>query len=188
MELAEKKTTKEDIIKTAAVLFAQKGYFGVSMGKIAKEVKITKAGLYYYFQSKEELYFSILKKTFGDLKNTLSLAIAKERFPLGKLEAIIEAYLTFTLQRPETELLWKQDSSFKFRQEILGIFVRLLRMIDLPKKLTKGKIYLTASFLLSTLTNRYFISSLNPKRITKNILSLFFPKIGFSSYKREEVK
>lgn len=47
--------TKENIIIASLRLFLMKGYTSVSLIDVAKEVGITKGGIYHYFSSKEEL-------------------------------------------------------------------------------------------------------------------------------------
>ncbi len=47
--------TKENIIIASLRLFLMRGYTSVSLIDVAKEVGITKGGIYHYFSSKEEL-------------------------------------------------------------------------------------------------------------------------------------
>lgn len=48
--------TKERILQTALKEFSQHGYEGARMDKIASEVGITKASLYFHFKNKEEIF------------------------------------------------------------------------------------------------------------------------------------
>ena len=57
----------EQICKTALEMFVVDGYNKTPLSKIASAVGLTKAGLYHYFKSKEELLFLIHEQ---DLKNT----------------------------------------------------------------------------------------------------------------------
>ena len=52
-----------EIYVQASRLFVEKGYEGASMSDIAEAVKITKAGLYHFVKSKEDLLFTIV--SFG---------------------------------------------------------------------------------------------------------------------------
>jgi AcrR family transcriptional regulator len=60
--------TKEKIIKTALIHFAQKGYENTSMNEIANDLNISKPALYYHFKNKQELYNEIFKYYFEKLK------------------------------------------------------------------------------------------------------------------------
>lgn len=53
-----KKRTK--LLKAASRIFSTKGYDKTSLGDIAKAVGLTKPGIYYYVESKEQLLFLIL--------------------------------------------------------------------------------------------------------------------------------
>lgn len=52
----EKEQRRKDIIAAAEKLFFKKGYDNVSMNDIAKEVELSKATLYLYFDNKEALF------------------------------------------------------------------------------------------------------------------------------------
>src|SRR5690606_356906 len=49
----------ESILRTAASVFAERGYHRASIRDISRATGVSLAGLYYYFQSKEELLFLI---------------------------------------------------------------------------------------------------------------------------------
>jgi AcrR family transcriptional regulator len=50
---------REEIFEKAQELFIEKGYEKTSLSQLAKALNLTKAGLYHYFNSKEELFFKI---------------------------------------------------------------------------------------------------------------------------------
>jgi AcrR family transcriptional regulator len=53
--------TKDRILQEAERLFAAGGFDGVSMREIAEACGVTKANIYYYFESKERLYLEVLQ-------------------------------------------------------------------------------------------------------------------------------
>ncbi len=61
-------TRREEIYEKALSLFIEAGYDDTPMSRIARELNLTKAGLYHYFGSKQELLFLIhdhfLKRDF----------------------------------------------------------------------------------------------------------------------------
>jgi AcrR family transcriptional regulator len=59
-ELQEEKGSKEKIFNTAARLFAEKGYNGVSMREISEKTGLSKPTIYYYFGSKEGIYKELI--------------------------------------------------------------------------------------------------------------------------------
>ena len=58
----------QEIYLTAAQIFFTKGYNATSLNDIAAELGITKAGLYYYVESKQELLYQIIKLGLDDVK------------------------------------------------------------------------------------------------------------------------
>ena len=85
---------EEKILKISFRMFLEKGFAGVSLNEVIKEVGLTKGGFYYYFKSKEELLlkvidhflFSFLDKRLTILKETPGSAEEKiKRFFHGIL-------------------------------------------------------------------------------------------------------
>ena len=53
--------TRERLMETASHLFAEKGYASTTVREIVARAGVSKPVLYYYFQSKEGLYYAILE-------------------------------------------------------------------------------------------------------------------------------
>src|SRR5580704_8950351 len=51
---------RQEILRTAARLFQQRGYDATSMNDVAAALKLSKGGLYHHFQSKDEILFEIM--------------------------------------------------------------------------------------------------------------------------------
>lgn len=51
------------ILQAAANLFSEHGFDGVSMRRVAEEAGVSKANIYHHFQSKKDLYLSILRES-----------------------------------------------------------------------------------------------------------------------------
>ncbi|RYY94384.1 MAG: TetR/AcrR family transcriptional regulator [Comamonadaceae bacterium] len=60
------------ILRTAAQLFAEKGYEGTSLDMIAERLGIHKATLYHYVQNKEGILYQCLVMSFGDLEEVIA--------------------------------------------------------------------------------------------------------------------
>ena len=68
----EKQERINSILDAALKLFAEKGYYHTRMDDIAAEALLGKGTLYYYFRTKEELYFKLLKREEARLTEELS--------------------------------------------------------------------------------------------------------------------
>ncbi|WP_182481928.1 TetR/AcrR family transcriptional regulator [Henriciella algicola] len=54
--------TREQLLDTAETLFAERGFYGVSIAAIADELGLTKQALLHHFGTKEKLYGEVLKR------------------------------------------------------------------------------------------------------------------------------
>ena len=61
----------QEIYLAAAQLFFEKGFESTSVSDIAIALKMTKAGLYYYFESKQELLFRIVTLGLDSVKDAV---------------------------------------------------------------------------------------------------------------------
>ncbi|MEJ8802046.1 TetR/AcrR family transcriptional regulator [Pontibacter sp. H249] len=66
---------KEQIVIKASNLFLRKGYVGVLMAEIAKEMGMSKKTLYQYFSSKEELVQEVIKTYQLEMQTTVEQLI-----------------------------------------------------------------------------------------------------------------
>jgi AcrR family transcriptional regulator len=51
---------RQQILETAMVCFARKGYYSTTMDELAAELPFSKALLYYYFKTKRDIFLAIL--------------------------------------------------------------------------------------------------------------------------------
>jgi AcrR family transcriptional regulator len=72
LEHAENCDAKERILSAASQLFSQKGFDAASVSEIAKTANVTKALIYYYFKSKEEILDQLVQ-AFMDNATSLVL-------------------------------------------------------------------------------------------------------------------
>jgi AcrR family transcriptional regulator len=85
----------ESILRTAAQIFAEKGYHQASIRDIARATGVSLSGLYYYFNSKEELLFLIQDHAFGTLIGNLDQLLEGEDQPLRRLRILMENHLRY---------------------------------------------------------------------------------------------
>src|ERR1035437_5527663 len=54
---------REKILATASRLFSEQGYENTSLSQVARQAKVSKALIFWHFDSKEKLYRTALRKT-----------------------------------------------------------------------------------------------------------------------------
>jgi AcrR family transcriptional regulator len=64
--------SRERLLETATELFAEKGYAGASVREIVEKAGVSKPVLYYYFKSKEGLFYAILEWAADVQRNILN--------------------------------------------------------------------------------------------------------------------
>ena len=67
MTTAESIDVPDRIMEEATRLFVTRGYHGISMREIAEAVGVSKAGLYYHFKDKEDLFIAILTTNLNQI-------------------------------------------------------------------------------------------------------------------------
>lgn len=78
---------KIQIIKAADKRFARHGFHKTNMDEIARDIRIGKPTLYYYFESKDALYIEVIKWEFENYLENLNQIFANEEIsPLKRLE------------------------------------------------------------------------------------------------------
>jgi len=83
------------ILQAAAHEFAQHGIAGARTDAIAREARVNKALLYYYFKDKETLYGAVLDDAFSGLKDTVLRVLNGNLPPRDKILAYVGAYFDF---------------------------------------------------------------------------------------------
>lgn len=85
------------ILKTAAAIFADKGYHQASIRDISRATGVSLSGLYYYVSSKEEILFLIQDHCFGTVLENLEDLLDGVEDPHRRLRLFMENHLRFFL-------------------------------------------------------------------------------------------
>ncbi|MBL8554115.1 MAG: TetR family transcriptional regulator [Phenylobacterium sp.] len=85
---------RREIYVHASRLFVEQGYDATSMSDIARAVKITKAGLYHFVESKEDLLFTIINWGMDELYEEVVDPARAVEDPRERLRLIIRNHLS----------------------------------------------------------------------------------------------
>ena len=124
------------VLEHAARIFCEKGYEGASMRDLSRATGMSLAGLYHYFESKEELLYLIQKHAFrtiiDQLKSKLEAASGAEE----RVRVFIENHVEYFLANKEAmKVLTHEDETLKngrgaevraIKREYYGICLELL--------------------------------------------------------------
>lgn len=85
----------EQILTSAAEIFAEKGYHQASIRDISRATGISLSGLYYYVRSKEEILFRIQDHAFGTILDDLQAQLEGVSDPVRRLRLLVENHLRY---------------------------------------------------------------------------------------------
>lgn len=83
------------ILQAAARLFAEKGYEASSLGELAERAGTSKAGVYHYFATKQQIYDAITLHVLGGLVQAVQAAVGSHTGAQQRLEAFMLAHADF---------------------------------------------------------------------------------------------
>ena len=135
--------TLQRLLDIAEQLFAERGFYGVSIAAIASEVGLTKQGLLHYFNSKEKLYGAIVQRISDDFQDHQREALQASEDPAERLEKFYAALAEPTetnVQRTRLlmrELLDNNKRAAKAENWYLRPF--LDRLISMVKDVNKSE-------------------------------------------------
>lgn len=128
-------TTATTILDTATRLFAERGFYGVSLAAIAGDLGLTKQALLHHFKTKERLYGAVLAQLSGRFEDTI--AQAKGDSPEERFVAWANAFAATALAHPEAFRLVQrelmdnkqraEDAKHWYMGTFLGDLTRLLQ-------------------------------------------------------------
>lgn len=97
--------TKERIFQAALKTFAQHGYEGARMDKIAAEVGINKASLYFHFKNKEEIFHELFQYIITKYREKMKEIVTgyKDLSIKERLKGIYTEYLEYNWGNSEME-------------------------------------------------------------------------------------
>jgi AcrR family transcriptional regulator len=87
-------TSKEKILNAAIILFAEKGYTGLSMRQLACAVDMSVAAIYHHFPDKNALYLAATHYAFAGKESVFAQVWAAECTPAERLQRLILAIIT----------------------------------------------------------------------------------------------
>ena len=105
----KKAKKREKILEAAADLFSRKNYHEVMMDEVARLTDIAKGTVYNYFESKEELYFTIMSQKLNNLNSSLKEKTAGEISCIESLHSYVIHLYMFMMKYPSFFLMYQKE-------------------------------------------------------------------------------
>jgi TetR/AcrR family transcriptional regulator len=94
------RVSPEQILDAAAREFAERGYAGARVDRIARRAAVNKAMLYYHFASKRQLYRTLLRRMFARAADRLNAIAGSAAAPPAKLDRVIAELAALIQEHP----------------------------------------------------------------------------------------
>jgi TetR/AcrR family transcriptional regulator, cholesterol catabolism regulator len=122
----------QNILKISAKIFAEKGFHRTSVRDISRATKMSLAGLYYYFTTKEELLYLIQERCFLTLLQRWEQAASPEMDVRRRISVFAENHLSFFCHNMhEMKVMAHEDESLtgEFDNKILVLKRRYVKVL-----------------------------------------------------------
>ena len=96
--------SRQEILRTAARLFQQRGYDATSMNDVAAALKLSKGGLYHHFQSKDEILFEIMDHAMEITEQRVLAPVRGIANPEERLRMLIRLHIEVVLSPRDREI------------------------------------------------------------------------------------
>jgi AcrR family transcriptional regulator len=95
---------RQEILRTAARLFQQRGYDATSMNDVAAALKLSKGGLYHHFQSKDEILFHIMSHAMDITEERVINVVRRVEGAQERLRTLIRLHIEVVLSEEDREI------------------------------------------------------------------------------------
>jgi AcrR family transcriptional regulator len=92
-----RQAVRDQILRTAADLFRERGYRASTLDDIARRLGMSKASLYAYFRAKEAMLAAISRETIEGFTRELGLVLSSHLPPDEKLRRVVRQHVRFVI-------------------------------------------------------------------------------------------
>ncbi|WP_284035416.1 TetR/AcrR family transcriptional regulator [Neobacillus sp. 114] len=104
---------KQEILRSAASVLAEKGYHGATMEEIAAKLLLTKGSMYNYFKNKDDLLYHCHQMIMEMSLKRIEEVITSDSNPIEKLQNAIRAHiLLVTSEKSMFMIMDKPNQNF----------------------------------------------------------------------------
>ena len=124
---AQTQDSRDEILKAAMHLFANRGFHETSMSEVAREARVSKALIFWHFKTKEELFLAVLNR----LLDPYFIDFAEEATQLDERQQtlkLVEFYLLFVRDNASSvrfflaQLLREQKISDALGEQVMKLY------------------------------------------------------------------
>ncbi|MNU50253.1 putative HTH-type transcriptional regulator YfiR [compost metagenome] len=121
---------KQDILSSALICFAKKGYQQATMDDIVEQSGFSKGAIYNYFRSKDEIYFEAVNENTSSLQSVVKEQLQQLPTSIDKVSFLFDTYLSNDHQDQTEKALFQVYYEFRLqscRDEKIASFLKKRR-------------------------------------------------------------
>jgi AcrR family transcriptional regulator len=138
-----------EILDAAERIFAADGYEATTIRRIAEEVGVSSTALYTHFPDKDAILLEISDRAIGTLLEASRIISRRPSDPVDRVRTLLEVYMTFGLENPNTYLLLfctplaslaaeRQATIQALSERCFGMFATLMHEVAADGRLRAG--------------------------------------------------
>jgi AcrR family transcriptional regulator len=130
-----KSQQRDDIMAAAKEVFARKGFHNTTIADIAKQAGLAYGSIYWYFDSKDELFHALMAVEEGALRGHIAAAVGARQNGDGEAPfrtAVQATFEFFESDRATVKLLFRDAYALgdRFEKHLGGIYERFIDDIE----------------------------------------------------------
>ncbi|MBC3492441.1 TetR/AcrR family transcriptional regulator [Pseudomonas taiwanensis] len=112
-QLKQKKQAyvQDEILSSAATLFAEKGFRAITITDVAARLGYTKSVVYYYFKNKNEILWQIFLRMHESYQETIDGILAQSLPPDESLRQILHNHALHVMKKKDWTAIYFRDES-----------------------------------------------------------------------------
>ena len=151
---------RQEILDAARDILVREGYDGLSMRKIAEQIKYSPTAIYLHFRDRDDLVFCVCEESLARLVHELQDVAERNRDPLVALKKGLRRYVDFGLKHPQhyqaTFMVWHGTDARKAARYMdpsthgmraLAVVQHVVEECVRQKKLAKADVHSTSCSL-----------------------------------------
>jgi len=100
---------QQEVVATAARLFAERGYQATSMQDLTQATGLAAGGLYHYIEGKDDLLIAICDELLEPLLERAREIVAEDAPPVGQLRELVRAWVAHVVAHRHHMLVFTQE-------------------------------------------------------------------------------
>jgi AcrR family transcriptional regulator len=127
LQSLKRQLVREEILRSAATLFADHGVRSVSIDQVASGLGYTKSSVYYYFKSKDELLWAVFAYISEHFVGAAERIARRVPDPATRLTELVRMHVRFLVEHKEWATVFYRDVaalSQERQERVRGIIIK----------------------------------------------------------------